>query len=204
VTNGAGEDAEAGEQRWRAMPTAEQDRAAPPTGRNRGDLDGLARLAAAGERHRYEMAADGTVSITPIGDPEAAVTISRLTVWLLTHGYGPEQVAVHCGLDLGGGWVRVPDVSVWAAKPSPQTPRSGYASPAGLRLVVEVTPLPDADGWLARGHPYAAAGIPAYWVVEQNDARTVHRHVLMDTAYRPEPTGPLPLHRLLAERPGID
>jgi Uma2 family endonuclease len=88
-------------------------------------LDDLAAMAAADENHRYELSPEGVLSVMPPADPDHALLVRRILAWFLTNGYGPEQVVVDCGIDVGGG--RVPDVSVWAEGKPPRRASSSYA-----------------------------------------------------------------------------
>ena len=66
-------------------------------------LEDLAAMAAADENHRYELSPEGVLSVAPPADPDHALLVSRIFVWFVTHGYGPEQVVADCGIDVGGG-----------------------------------------------------------------------------------------------------
>ncbi|MEV0898220.1 Uma2 family endonuclease [Actinoplanes sp. NPDC049802] len=165
-------------------------------------MDGLAAMAAADEHHRYEMTSDGQVMISPIGDPAVAAVVSRLAMSLL-RAYGSERVVVHLGIDFAEGGVRVPDISLWDHLP--RASRAGYVGTEGLRLIAEVRQGSDPVGWLDRGAVYAAAGVPSYWVIDQGDTKVAHRHLLdAGGTYRPHPSGPVPIDRLLATAPNTD
>lgn len=167
-------------------------------------LDDLAVMAAADENHRYELSPEGVLSVMPPADPEHALLVSRMFAWLLTNGYGPEQVVTDCGIDVGGG--RVPDLTVWAQGSPPRPARSSYAGTAGLLLVVEVVSRgSEVVDRIIKKAEYAKAGIPRYWFVERDSAGTVHRHVLdRDTGeYEPDPAGHQPIAWLLATLPDL-
>ncbi|GIF25717.1 hypothetical protein BJ973_003994 [Actinoplanes tereljensis] len=165
------------------------------------DLDALAAMAAADETHRYELSADGALSIMPAGDPERALTVSRLVCWLMDQGLSPEQVVISCAIKVAAG-ARVPDVTVWAKGKPPRSVQSGYAATDGLLQIVEVVaPGTEAFDQVARRGEYAAAGILRYWIVEEDG--TVLRHALdvRGRQYVPDPAGPLPLADLLSSGP---
>jgi Uma2 family endonuclease len=140
-------------------------------------LDDLAAMAAADENHRYELSPEGVLSVMPPADPDHALLVTRILAWFLTNGYGPEQVVVDCGIDVGGG--RVPDVSVWAEGKPPRRARSSYAGIDGLLLAVEVVSKGSeiADRVVKKAE-YAKVGIPHYWIVERDAGNTVHRLTL--------------------------
>lgn len=167
-------------------------------------LDDLAVMAAADENHRYELSAEGVLSVLPPADPDHALLVSRLFAWFLTHGFGPEQVVTDCGIDVGGG--RVPDLTVWENGQPPRPARSSYAGTAGLMLVVEVVSRgSEVVDRIIKKSEYARAGIPRYWIVERGSLTTVHRHTLnADTGeYEPTPEQAQPLTWLLATVPDI-
>lgn len=166
------------------------------------DLDGLARLAVADERHRYEINADGNLSVTPVGDPATALVVSRLVGWLASYGFGPERLAVHLGIVLSDGGVRVPTLTVWADGAPPRPAGSaGYAAVDKLMLVIDVM---TADAGADRLAEYAAAGIPQAWIVEP-DGSAVHRHVFEAGTgrYTAVPGVPQRLDLLLGGKPEI-
>lgn len=167
------------------------------------DLDGLAATAVADEQHRYELNREGEVSVAPVGDPPTALIVSRLVLWLASHGLGPDRLAVHMGIALDSAVVLVPTLTVWADGMLPRSAGSvGYAVPDGLQVVAEVMA---ADGEMAaRLTEYAAAGIPQAWVVEPGPD-VVYRYVL-DTVsgrYEPAPGGEQALSLFLAGEPKI-
>lgn len=156
-------------------------------------LDDVAAMAAADENHRYELSPDGGLFVVPPADPEHALIVARLFAWFLTNGYGPEEVVVDCGVDVGGG--RVPDLTVWAKGRPPRRARSSYAGVDGLLLAVEVVSAgSEAVDRVIKKAEYAKAGIPRYWVVERDPANTVTMYELDDAAgdYGTASTQPLP------------
>lgn len=164
----------------------------------------LAAMAAADENHRYELSPEGMLSVTPPADPDHALLVSRIFVWLVTHGYGPQHVILNCGIDLGGA--RVPDLTVWAEGRPPRRARSSYAGTDGLLLAVEV--ISDASTLtdrITKRAEYAKAGIPHYWFVDQDTGATVHRHTLNPSTgeYGTVPPCPQPLSWLLSTVPDL-
>jgi Uma2 family endonuclease len=168
-------------------------------------LDDLALMAGADEHHRYELSCEGVLSVVPPAGPEHALLVSRIFVWLVTNGYGAERVVVDCGVEVGGG-ARVPDLTVWAAGMPPRAGRSRYAGTDGLLLVVEVVSRgSEVVDRIVKRAEYARAGIPRYWLVERDDAATVHRYVLDRDAgeYGCDPAGHQSIARLLAIVPDL-
>lgn len=140
-------------------------------------LDELAQMAAADENHRYELSPEGVLSVMPPADPDHALLVTRIFAWFLTHGVGPDQVVVDCGIDVGGG--RVPDLSVWTPGKPPRRARSSYAGVDGLLLAVEVVSRgSEVADRVVKKVEYAKVGIPHYWIVERDSGNTVHRLTL--------------------------
>ncbi|XVV12601.1 Uma2 family endonuclease [Actinoplanes sp. CA-131856] len=167
-------------------------------------LDDLAAMAAADENHRYELSPEGVLSVAPAADPGHALLVSRLFAWLLSNDYGPDQVVVDCGIDIGGA--RVPDLTVWAKGSPPRVSRSSYADTAGLLLVVEVLSRgSEVVDRIIKKAEYAEATIPHYWIVERDNATTVRQYVLnADTGgYQLGPDGTQTLDLLLTAVPSI-
>jgi Uma2 family endonuclease len=164
-------------------------------------LDDVAAMAAADEHHRYELSAEGGLLVVPPADPEHALIVARLFAWFLANGFGPEEVVVDCGVDVGGG--RVPDLSVWASGMPPRRGRSSYAGIDGLILAVEVVSAgSEAVDRLVKKVEYAKAGIPRYWLVERDAANSVIRWELAGGGeYVQAPSGPRPLAWLLGTVP---
>jgi Uma2 family endonuclease len=129
-------------------------------------LDDVASMAAADENHRYELSPEGALSITPPADPEHALLVMRMILWLASHGYEAEQLAADCGIDVGGG--RVPDLPVWAKGMPQRRARSSYAGTSGLLLAVEVVSSgSEVIDRIIKKAEYAKVGIPRYWVVQR-------------------------------------
>lgn len=165
-------------------------------------LDDLAVMAAADENHRYELSAEGTLSVAPLADPDHALLVSRIFAWFLAHGFDPGQVVTDCGIDVGGG--RVPDLTVWAKGQPPRPARSSYAGTAGLLLVVEVvSPSSEVVDRTIKKAEYANAGIPRYWIVERDPVGTVERYTLDTGTGEYEPDQAQPLAWLLTTVPDI-
>jgi Uma2 family endonuclease len=167
-------------------------------------LDDLAAMSAADETHRYELSPEGVLSVMPPADPDHALLVTRIFAWFLTHGYGPEQVVVDCGIDVGGG--RVPDISVWAQGRPPRRARSSYAGVDGLLLAIEVVSKgSEVADRVVKKAEYAKVGIPRYWIVERDAGNAVHRLTLnLETGeYDGAPGGAQPLAWLLATSPEV-
>lgn len=168
-------------------------------------LDDVAEMAAADENHRYELSPEGVLSVMPPADPEHSLLVTRMIAWLLASGLGPDEVAVDCGIDVGGG--RVPDLSVWARGRPPRRARSSYAGLDGLLLVVEVVSAgSEIVDRVIKKDEYAKAGIPRYWIVERDAVNTVIRYDLdaKSGEYAPTPDGARqPLAWLLGTKPDL-
>jgi Uma2 family endonuclease len=165
-------------------------------------LADVAAMAAADEHHRYELSAEGGLFVVPPADPEHALLVARLFAWLLSHGFGPEEAVVDCGIDVGGG--RVPDLTVWAKGRPPRRSRSSHAGIDGLLLAIEVVSAgSEAVDRLIKRVEYAKAGIPHYWIVERDAANSVTRlrHGSASGEYAAVPPGPQPLAWLLGAAP---
>jgi Uma2 family endonuclease len=148
-------------------------------------LADVAAMAEADEHHRYELSREGVLSIMPPGTPEHALIVSRLVHWFYVNGFGPEQVTMDCGIDVGGG--RQPDLTIWAKGKPPRRVRSSYAGLDGLLLAVEVvSPDSELTDRVIKKAEYAAAGVPRYWIVERDKAETVQMYRLAESGYQPE------------------
>ena len=148
-------------------------------------LDDVAAMAAADEHHRYELSREGVLSVMPPATPEHALVVSRLVHWFYLHGFGPEEVTADCGIDVGGG--RQPDLTVWAKGKPPRRARSSYAGVDGLLLAIEVvSPDSEAIDRVIKKAEYAAAGVPRYWIVDQDKGNTVQMFVLDGGEYASE------------------
>jgi len=142
-------------------------------------LDDLATMIAAGRYgHRYEMSPEGALSITPLPDSGHAATVSRLLAWLAAAGWPAEQLLHAAGIRIAGpenDGGRTPDLTVWARPQPPST----WLTLDDLLLVVEiVSPGTEAMDDMVKHREYARAGIPRYWVVDQDTAQTVTLHRL--------------------------
>jgi Uma2 family endonuclease len=137
-------------------------------------LDNLTAMMTADEHHRYEVSPEGVLTVAPPPGSAHAVVASRLAAWLLTAGLPPERFAQGAGLRVpgcdGGVGGRIADLVVWS---SAQT--DGVWLPvADVLLVVEIiAPGSEGTDTLTKRGEYAAAGVPQYWVVDRDQARTV-------------------------------
>lgn len=167
-------------------------------------LDDLAAMAAADENHRYELSPEGVLSAMPPADPDRALLVTRVFAWFLTHGFGPEQVVVDCGIDVGGG--RVPDLTVWAAGKPPRRARFRHAGISGLELAIEVVSAgSEMIDRIIKKAEYAKAGIPRYWIVERDAINTVTRYQLGSRSadYEVGSEGARPLAWILGNPPDL-
>jgi Uma2 family endonuclease len=167
-------------------------------------LQELALMAAADDRHRYELSAEGVLSVSPNSPPDHVMLVSRLFAWLISNSFTADQVVANCGIDVGGAG-RVPDLTLWAAGRPPSASRSPYAAVDGLLLVVEVVADCSATtDWVVKHREYAAAGIPRYWLVERDHHSTVHQHRLHHGQYTLDRAGTQPFVSLLTSTPPSD
>jgi Uma2 family endonuclease len=165
-------------------------------------LADVAAMAEADEHHKYELTPEGTLLVMTPPSLEHQRIIGRMFAWFLRHGYSPDQVITEPGIFTGGG--RQPDLTVWADSDSAQPVESSYCGTDGLLLVVEVvSPSSRVDDKVRKREEYARAGIPRYWIIEQDQPQTVQLLVLDDTgsAYRPELPSPQPLRWLFTTDP---
>ncbi|MFI7545742.1 Uma2 family endonuclease [Actinoplanes sp. NPDC049599] len=154
-------------------------------------LDDLTAMTTADEYHRYEISPEGVVSITP---PEAyahAVIATRLTGWL-TAGLPVDRITQAVGLRIPGsdGAVggRIPDLIVWSKAQA----NGVWLSVADVLLVVEiVSPGSEGIDTVTKRKEYAAAGIPRYWMIDQDQPQTVTLHQLDGDRYAVQATMPL-------------
>jgi Uma2 family endonuclease len=155
-------------------------------------LDDLAAMMAADEHHRYEISPDGVLSIMPPPGYAHAIIATRLTVWLAAAGVPVERIAQAVGLCVpgrdGGIGGRIPDLIVWS-----KAQRDGTWLPVTeVLLVVEiVSPGSEGVDTVTKRAEYAAAGIPQYWVIDQDTAQTVTMHRLDGERYSARATMPL-------------
>jgi Uma2 family endonuclease len=154
-------------------------------------LDDLTAMMAADEFHRYEISPEGALSITLPGYAHA-IAATRLTVWLATAGVPAERIAQAVGLRIPGrgGTVggRIPDPVVWSKPQSDAV----WLPVADVLLVVEImSPGSEGTDMITKRNEYAAAGIPQYWIVDQDPAQTVTMHRLADDHFTVHATMPL-------------
>jgi Uma2 family endonuclease len=154
-------------------------------------LDDLTAMMAADEHHRYEISPEGVLSIMPPRGYADAIIATRLTVWLATAGVPADWIAQAVGLRIpgrAGVGGRIPDLVVWS-----KAQADGVWLPvADVLLVVEiVSPGSEGVDTVTKRNEYAAAGIPQYWVVDQDPAQTVTVHRLNGDDYAVQATMPL-------------
>ncbi|MFC0506673.1 Uma2 family endonuclease [Micromonospora costi] len=155
-------------------------------------LDDLTAMMAADEHHRYEISPEGVVSIMPPPGYAHAIIATRLMVWLAQGGIPADRIAQAVGLRIlgrnGGVGGRIPDLVVWS---KPQS--DGVWLPVDdVLLVVEiVSPGSEGVDTVTKRSEYAAAGIPQYWMIEQDPAQTVTMHHLDGDKYAVRATMPL-------------
>ncbi|NJC12663.1 Uma2 family endonuclease [Micromonospora profundi] len=155
-------------------------------------LDDLTAMMAADENHRYEISPEGVVSIMPPPGYAHAIIATRLMVWLAQGGVPADHVAQAVGLRIpgrdGGVGGRIPDLVVWS-----KAQADGVWLPvADVLLVVEiVSPGSEGVDTVTKRSEYAAAGIPQYWVVDQDSAQTVTMNRLESDQYVARATMPL-------------
>ena len=87
----------------------------------------------------------------------------------------------------GGDGGRIPDLVVWDEKP--ERPEPGWLPVAGVLLFVEiVSKTTRVIDTVAKHEEYAAAGVPHYWIVDQDPHNTVALFELTDGHYRTRAT----------------
>ncbi|MDG4772863.1 Uma2 family endonuclease [Solwaraspora sp. WMMD792] len=154
-------------------------------------LDDLTAMMAADEHHRYEISPDGVLSIMPPPGYAHAIIATRLMVWLAAAGVPTDQIAQAVGLRIPGRagiGGRIPDLVVWS---KPQAD-AVWLPVADVLLVAEiVSPGSEGTDTVTKRNEYAAAGIPQYWVVDQDTAQTVTVHRLDGDHYAVQATMPL-------------
>ncbi|WP_233219584.1 Uma2 family endonuclease [Micromonospora sp. RP3T] len=105
---------------------------------------------------------------------------------------GADHIAQAVGLRIpgrrGGVGGRIPDLVVWS-----KAQVDGVWLPAADVLLVAEIVSPGSDGidTVTKRSEYAAAGIPQYWIVEQDPAQTVTMHRLAGERYEVRATMPL-------------
>jgi Uma2 family endonuclease len=164
-------------------------------------LDDLAVMNAVDQHgHRYELSAEGVLSVMPPPGSDHAVVASKLLAWLVVGGWPAEQVLQALGIRVpgpGGDGGRIPDLTLWA-RPLPSTVWVGLKD---CLLAVEiVSPSSEMMDQLIKLREYAKAGIPRYWIVDRDPAQTVTQHILgADGTY--EMSAKIPLAWLLQSDP---
>ncbi|MFV2017989.1 Uma2 family endonuclease [Micromonospora sp. LOL_023] len=154
-------------------------------------LDDLTAMMAADEHHRYEISPEGVLSIMPPPGYAHAIIATRLTVWLATAGVPADRIAQAVGLRIpgrAGVGGRIPDLVVWS---KPQA--DGVWLPVADVLLVAEIVSPGSEGLdtVTKRNEYAAAGIPQYWVIDQDTAQSVTMHRLAGDRYTVAATMPL-------------
>ncbi|MEU4240685.1 Uma2 family endonuclease [Actinoplanes sp. NPDC026619] len=154
-------------------------------------LDDLTAMMAADEHHRYEISPEAVLSIMPPPGYAHAIIATRLMVWLATAGVPVDRVAQAVGLRIpgpNGVGGRIPDLVVWS---KPQA--DGVWLPvADVLLAIEIiSPGSEGVDTVTKRNEYAVAGIPQYWMVDQDAAQTVTIHRLSGDQYTVQATMPL-------------
>src|SRR4051794_27374814 len=140
-------------------------------------LDDLTAMMTADGHHRYEISPEGVLSIMPPPGYAHAIIATRLMGWLLAAGFPADRLAQAVGLRIpgrsGGEGGRIPDLIVWS-----KTQEDGVWLPvADVLLVVEiVSPGSEGVDLVTKRREYADAGIPQYWIVDQDTTQTVTMH----------------------------
>ena len=154
-------------------------------------LDDLTAMMAADEHHRYEISPGGVLSIMPPPGYAHAIIATRLMVWLAAAGVATDRIAQAVGLRIPGRdgvGGRIPDLVVWS-----KAQADGVWLPVTDVLLVAEIVSPGSEGidTVTKRIEYAAAGIPQYWVVEQDQPQTVTMHRLDGDRYAVQATMPL-------------
>ncbi|SBT37724.1 Uma2 family endonuclease [Micromonospora auratinigra] len=155
-------------------------------------LDDLTAMMAADEHHRYEVSPEGVLSIMPPPGYAHAIIATRLMVWLAQGGVPADHIAQAVGLRIpgrrGGLGGRIPDLVVWSKIQADDV----WLPATDVLLVVEiVSPGSEGIDTVTKRDEYASAGIPQYWIVEQDPAQTVTMHRLGADRYGVRATMPL-------------
>jgi Uma2 family endonuclease len=165
-------------------------------------LADVAAMAEGDEHHKYELTSEGVLVIMTSPSLEHQRIISRLIVWFCTRGFSPDQVVSEPGVFTGGG--RQPDLTVWVDDDAAQLVESSYCGTAGLLVAIEVvSPSSRIEDKVRKREEYARAGIPRYWIVEQDQPQTVLMLALDDKTgeYESVLRSPQPLRWLLTTDP---
>jgi len=154
-------------------------------------LDDLTAMMAADEHHRYEMSPEGVLSILPPPGYAHAIIATRLMVWLAAAGVPADRIAQAVGLRIPGHTGvggRIPDLVVWS-----KAQADGVWLPVDdVLLVVEIiSPGSQGTDTVTKRIEYAAAGIPQYWVIDQDSSQTVTMQRLTGGHYFTQATMPL-------------
>jgi len=165
-------------------------------------LDDLAAMISADTHgRRYETSPEGVLYVVPPPDSEHAVIASRLMAWLLAAGWPADQITQAVGIRIpgpDGDGGRIPDLTVWS-KPLPP---AVWLAPADIALAVEIVSRgSEAIDQVVKVAEYARAGIPQYWTVAGDAARTVTQFRLTDSDLYAT-VAQLPLAQLLESAPG--
>jgi Uma2 family endonuclease len=154
-------------------------------------LDDLTAMMTADEHHRYEISPEGVLSIMPPPGYAHAIIATRLMAWLLAAGVPAERVAQAVGLRIpgpNGVGGRIPDLIIWSKVQADAV----WLSVADVLLVVEiVSPGSEGVDTVTKRKEYASAGIPQYWVIDQDSAQTVTMLRLDGDKYTVQATMPL-------------
>ncbi|MEV7628130.1 Uma2 family endonuclease [Actinoplanes sp. NPDC089786] len=164
-------------------------------------LDDLTAMMAADEHHRYEISPEGVLSVMPPPGYAHAIIATELMGWLLAGGVPAKQVAQAVGLRIlgrhGGVGGRIPDLVVWSKVQA----EAVWLPVTDVWLVVEIlSPGSEGTDLVTKRVEYAAAGIPQYWVIDQDQAQTVTMHRLDGDHYTVQAS--MPLAWLLNSQPG--
>jgi len=138
------------------------------------NLDDVAALAAADDLHRYELD-EGILLV--IGGGERGDVVTRMLVWLVSHGYDAERVLASPGVRIkeqASG--RSPDLIV-LARPIPTTV---WVDPGDVLLVVEIVSKgSERLDRETKPAEYARAGITHFWRIERRgEGPTAHLYRL--------------------------
>ncbi len=155
-------------------------------------LDDLTAMMTADEHHRYEISPEGVLSIMPPPEFAHAVIATQIMLWLGVAGVPAKRLVQGVGLRIPGRTEgvggRIPDLVVWS-----KVPTGGVWLPvADVLLVVEIiSPGSVGIDTVTKRNEYAGAGIPNYWMIDQDAAQTVTMHQLDGDHYTVRATMPL-------------
>ena len=154
-------------------------------------LDDLTAMMAADEHHRFELSPEGVLSIMPPPGYAHAIIATRLMVWLASK-VSAERLAQAVGLRItgrnSGVGGRIPDLVVWS-----KVQIDAVWLPVDDVLVVVEILSPGSEGvdMVTKRAEYAAAGIPQYWVIDQDQAQTTTLYQLDGDHYTVRASMPL-------------